>query len=150
MSEQQLLRDVGTPSEPPVCYKQKQVGPVYVASKGGIYPGYVGKILNRDQFGFVGFRRHEEHYHRNMEAYMLSDRVLEELRSLNVQLLLIAEDDTNTVYEWHIDQFTESVPQYAKGTNEKDEDQTFALVEDAWGCYDNHTPDVLIGEREVN
>lgn len=150
MSEQQLLRDVGTPCEPPVCYKHEQVGPVYVMSKGEIYPGYVGNILNRDQFGFVGFRRHEDHYHRKMEAYMLSDTVLAELRELGVQLVLIAEEDTNRVYEWHISQFQESVPQHAKGSDEKDEDQTFVKVDDAWGTFDDHSGDVLIGEREVN
>lgn len=149
--DQQTLRDYfqSTPSRP-ILHKDAQVGPIYVESKGNIYPGYRGGIPARSAYGFVQFCERQKHYHRNEEAYMLSDKVLAYLRAKGCELILFAEEDTGTVYEFHETQFTESVPQRAKGTTEKDEDQTLVRVEENWGRYPDHAEFVLMGDREQN
>jgi len=147
---QQRLRDIGRKPDAPVCYKDEQVGPIWVLSKGEICPGYVGPIINRDQYGFVGFRTHRQNFHRKTESYVLSDRVLQHLRERGVQLICIAEEDTGRVYEWHHSQWAHDMPQHGKSDDEKDEDQTFAPVDEAWGVFENHVEDVLLGDREVN
>lgn len=150
MTEQQRLRDVGEHPDPPILYKDRQLGPIPVRSKGEICPGYVGQVINREKYGFVGFREHRDHFHVKMGGYALSDRVLRSIRDAGVQLMLIAEEDTGRVYEWHLTQWQHEMPQHAKSEEEKDEDQTYAEAEEAWGVYDDHAADVMIGEREVN
>lgn len=150
MTDQRLLRDIGGEPDPPVLYKDRQLGPIPVLSKGEICPGYIGRLISRECYGFVGFRQHEEHFHVKMEAYMLSDRVLRAIRDTSAFRILIAEEDTDRVYEWHHSQWRHDVPQHAKGEDEKDEEQTYAPVSAAWGVYDDHASEVLIGEREVN
>jgi hypothetical protein len=134
----------------PVLFKDAQVGPIHVLSKGDIYPGYRGPIPGRDAYGFVQFCERETHFHRNEAAYMLSYKVLEHLRSRGVELILIAEDDAGYVYEFHESQFDTEVPQRAKGTDEKDEDQRLVRVTHHQGKYADHASDVMVGPREVN
>jgi hypothetical protein len=150
MTEQQLLRDYGGDTEAPILYKDRQLGPIPVLSKGEICPGYIGQVLNRDQYGFVGFREHREHFHVKMGGYALSERVLRSIRTVGVQVMLIAEEDTGRVYEWHLSQWRNEMPQHGKSDDEKDEDQSYAEADEAWGVYDDHTQDVMIGDREVN
>ncbi len=147
---QQLLRDVGGSPEPPVLYKDEQFGPISVVSKGRICPGYVGAVLCRERYGFVGFREHSSHYHRKKDAYVLSARVIDALRSAGVQTMLIAEEDTGTVYEWHISHFCHEMPKSGKSEREENERQLYAPIADTWGRFENHAADVLIGAREVN
>lgn len=148
--QQRLEAFVDEPSRRPLVHKNEQVGPIRVESKGYIHPGYVGPVPAREKYGFVGFRERAKHFHRNEEAYMMSDKVLEILRSKGVQLIFIAEDDTGDVYEFHESQFNERVPQRAKGSREKDEDQTLVRVNEHRGRYDNHAAHVLVGNREDN
>lgn len=150
VGEQQRLDAFSTPSNRPILHKELQAGPIHVESKGRIFPGYIGGVPARDCRGFVQFCTREEHYHRNEAAYMLSDKVLAYLRARDCECILIAEEDTGTVYEFHESQWTETVPQRAKGKREKDEDQSMVRVEENWGKYDDHAPYVLVGSREVN
>lgn len=150
MSDQTLLREVGGRVDPPVLYKDKQFGPISVVSKGKICPGYLGQVVTRDRYGFVGFREHSSHYHRKKDAYVLSTRVVNALRREGVQLMLIAEEDTGTVYEWHISHFAHEMPKSGKSDREANEPQLYAPVDDAWGVFENQTEDVLIGARETN
>lgn len=153
MSEDNQERlDTFSDSNPrrPVMFKDEQVGPIHVKSKGRIFPGYRGPIPARDAYGFVGFRRRDRHYHRNEAAYMLSEKVVDYIRAKGCTILLIAEDDTGDVYEFHESQFNEEVPQKAKGTDEKDEDQLMVRVSEHRGKFAEHADAVLVGDREVN
>jgi len=134
----------------PMLHKKEAVGPIQVESKGGIFPGYIGSIPSRTTTGFVQFCEREKHYHRNEKAYMLSDKVLAYLRAKGVTRILIAETDTGTVYEFHEKQFNTRVPQKAKGTNEKDEDQSLVRVSEYWGKWEEYADHVMLGSREVN
>lgn len=134
----------------PILHKDTQVGPIHVKSKGNIFPGYRGWVPARESYGFVQFCERQKHYHRNEQAYMLSDKVLAYLRAKGCKTILIAEDDTGTVYEFHISEFNESVPQKAKGKNEKDEAQSMVRVSENWGQYADHADYVMVGSREVN
>lgn len=134
----------------PILFKDEQVGPIHVKSKGEIYPGYRGPIPAYDSYGFVGFRKHRKHYHRNERAYMLSEKVVEYLRAKGCQFILIAEDDTGDVYVFHETQFDTEVPQRAKGQDEKDEDQLMVKVHEHRGRFADHAEHVMVGDREVN
>lgn len=148
---QSSLREWGTGNQSrPILHKDTQVGPIYVESKGNIYPGYRGQIPSRQAYGFVQFCTRKNHYHRNEEAYMLSDKILAYLRAKDCAVILIAEEDTGTVYEFHERQFDTAVPQKAKGKREKDEDQTLVRVYENRGKYPDHAEHVMVGTREVN
>lgn len=147
---QQLLRDVGGSAEPPICYKQERVGPVYIGSDGESFPGWAGRVLNREGTGFVWFRQNQAGFVSEANAYRIPNEILHELRAMGVTIVLIAEEDTKTVYEWHISQFGDSVPKYAKPTNRKEVPMTFAYISESWGSYPNHCADVLIGDRVVS
>lgn len=134
----------------PILFKDEQVGPIHVESKGEIYPGYRGSIPALDAYGFVGFRKHDKHYHRNERAYMLTEKVVEYLRAKGCQYIMIAEDDTGTVYTFHESQWNEEVPQRAKGEDEKDEDQLMVKVHEHRGKFVEHAEHVMVGDREVN
>ncbi len=138
------------PKRRPVLFKDVQVGPINVDSKGDIYPGYRGPIPARDAYGFVQFCERETHFHRNESSYMLSEKVLEHLRSRGVEVILIAEDDEGYVYEYHESQFNEEAPQSAKGTDEKDEVQMMVDILHHQGKYADHTDSVMVGTREIN
>lgn len=93
---QQTLREyVADTKSRPILHKEHQVGPIHVQSKGRIFPGYRGPVPARDAYGFVQFCTREDHYHRNEEAYMLSDKVLAYLRAKGCAIILIAEEDTD-------------------------------------------------------
>lgn len=134
----------------PMVHKDAQVGPIHVQSKGNIYPGYRGPVPARSAYGFVGFRERRKHYHRNEEAYMLSDKVLAYIRAKGCQYIFIAEEDTGTVFEFHESQWDTPVPQKAKGSKEKDEDQSLVRVTENWGQWADHADSILLGQREVN
>ena len=145
--DQQTLREYSPSQSRPILHKDAIVGPIHVPSQGQMYPGYRGPIPARDCYGFVQFCDREKHYHRNEEAYMLSDKVLAYLRAKGCERILIAEEDTGTVYEFHERQFNEDVPQRAKSKSEKDEDQSMVRVAENWGEYPNHAEHVMVGER---
>ena len=134
----------------PILHKDEQVGPIYVPSKGNIWPGYRGWIPARDEYGFVQFCDREPHYHRKMEGYALSDKVLVNIRSRGCKRILMAEEDTGDVYEFHESQFCNPMPKHAKGKDEKDEAQSYAKCEEAWGRFAGHAEYVLVGDREIN
>lgn len=134
----------------PILFKDAQVGPIHVKSKGRIHPGYRGPIPARNTYGFVGFRKHRLHYHRNERAYILSEKVVDYIRAKGCKLILIAEDDTGDVYVFHESQFDEEAPQRAKSSDEKDETQLMARVHEHRGLFANHAEHVLVGDREIN
>ena len=151
MSEQERIDAFSDDPKPrPVLFKDVQVGPINVASKGDIYPGYRGPIPARGKYGFVQFCEREKHFHRNEASYMLSLKVLEHLRSRGVEIILIAEDDEGYVYEFHESQFDEEAPQRAKGPDEKDETQMMVNVMHHQGKFADHADSVMVGTREVN
>lgn len=145
--DQSSLRNWQQEQTRPILHKDQQVGPIFVQSKGRIYPGYRGPVPSRDAYGFVQFCTRAKHYHRNEEAYMLSDKVLTYLRAKGCAVILIAEEDTGTVYEFHETQWDESVPQRAKGKKEKDEAQSMVRVTENWGRYADHADYVMMGSR---
>lgn len=149
-TEQNRIEQYGEGRTRPVLFKDVQVGPIRVLSKGDIHPGYRGPIPARDAYGFVQFCTREEHFHRNEASYMLSDKVLEHLRSRGVEIILFAEDDEGCVYEYHESQFDTEVPQSAKGTDEKDEPQRMVHILHHQGKYENHADSVMVGTRETN
>lgn len=146
MTDQKRVRDYADMRKP-VLYKEEQLGPVPVPSKGRIYPGYVGHVTARRAYGFVGFRIHERHYHVNQEGYCLTLQVLRRMAAKGVRIVLIAEEDTGTVYEWHINDFDTEVPDKDKGPDEQDETQYSAQCETAAGVFEDHVDDVMIGPR---
>lgn len=150
MEQSNLQSFTSTGQRRPILHKEMQLGPINVESKNGIFPGYIGHIPSRECKGFVQFCERAKHFHRKEEAYMLADKVLAILRAKGAERIIIAEEDTGTVYEFHERQWNTSVPQKAKGSKEKDEAQSMVRVSEHWGKWKNHAEFVLVGTREVN
>ena len=122
---------------------------VELPGKGNTCIGYRGPIPRRRAYGFIQFCQKREHFHRNEAGYAFSERALRKIRALGCQLVLIAETDTNMVWEFHESQFDEQVAKKNNPNHEQDPQQKVELVENQ-GKWPDHSHYVMLGEREAN
>lgn len=141
------LEEFSTDTRAPILHKDTEFT-TKVPGKGRISM-YRGPIPARRAYGALQYRERDKHYHKNEEGYALSARVLRKLRTLGCQRILIAEEDTRCVYEFHEQQFTNQVAKHNNPNHENDP-QFVVKLENAWYKHEEHTDSVMVGEREHN
>jgi len=143
------LRDFGAEGKrEPILYQDEPVF-VRLATKGETCIGYRGAIPSRREYGFVQFCNSREHFHRNEAGYALSERSLRKIRSYGCKVILIAEDDTNMVWEFHESQFQDYVAKKNNPDHDKDPQLKVEILQNR-GKWPDHVPYVLNGERSGN
>lgn len=112
--------------------------------------GYVGPVPNRRSMGFVKVVSRDEHRFRELEkenggAYAISDDAFRRLTDVyGVDVILVSEVGTETVYEWKTRQwFGNDVP--VKYLHDDEDPQTYAPVGTAVP-WNGHATDVFIDE----
>lgn len=95
--------------------------------------------------GFVTARDSHEHRIRALNAYAISQKVLDKLRDRNVELILVAETDTGKVLEYSPFDFSNSVP--SEYLSDKRDPQSYAETNDATVWPDHHG-DVYVPRSE--
>lgn len=114
--------------------------------KGRAHVGYRGPVPARRVYGYVQFCTRRDHFHRNEEGYALSEKVLRKLRTVGCRLVLIAEEDTGIVYEFHERQFREQVSKRNNPKHDEDPQRKVKVVNNR-GKWHDHARHVLTGER---
>lgn len=129
----------------------QQDAPVYVnlATKGEVCVGYRGPIPARKEYGFIQFCHSREHFHRKEAGYALSERTLRKIRSLGCKIVLIAEDDTNMVWEFRTDDFEQQVSKTNNPDHDVDPQRKVEILRNR-GKWPDHLPFVMNGERSGN
>lgn len=115
---------------------------VRLPDKGEILAGYRGPVPARQAYGFVQFCTRDSHRIRALDAYALSETLLTRIRKLGCKVVLFAETDTGTVYEFHERQFTEAVPRQYNPV--VDDPQRYVALDTCWASYPDHTEQVLL------
>lgn len=143
------IRDFGSDdSRVPILHKDAAIQ-CKVPGKGNIIVGYRGPIPARRAYGFVQFCTKKEHFHRNEAGYALSERVLRKLRTLGCCIVLFAEEDTGTVYEFHERQFTDQVAKKNNPKHDEDPQRKVEIIQNR-GKYHGHVSGVMVGDRHGN
>lgn len=140
------LTDFGARDSIPAPKIQKQT-PITTTQ---VYPhttvGFVGPIPQRSTFGLVKSVSRDEHrFHSLAEddggAYAISDDALRKAKNAGATRILIVEVDTESVYEWIVRQWDESVPK--KYLADVEDPQTYAALDTA-DEWPGHAQDVYI------
>lgn len=140
------IRDYGEDSKSkPILKKDARVW-VKLPDKGDTPIGYRGPIPRRREYGFIQFCNSKEHFHRNEAGYALSERSLRKIRALGCKVVLIAETDTNMVWEFREDQFEEQVSKKNNPNHDEDPQRKVEIIENR-GKWPDHVPYVMLGER---
>lgn len=145
---QDRLDSYGVDYDKPVLVKDSKVSPIHTESRGTITPGYRGMIPYRNSYGFLRFCDRAGHYNDDVDGSVLIEKVKQHLASRGVETVLIAEEDTGAVYEYHIGQFDQRVPKTAKRGDAKDEPQLYAPSDHYYGKFEDHVEAVLATGRE--
>ncbi|WP_200531569.1 MULTISPECIES: hypothetical protein [unclassified Halorubrum] len=97
--------------------------------------GTVGVLRGRDEVAYLSKRTREEHFYRKHRGYAVSDHIIDYLDRKGVNTVLIAEEDTRTVYEYHIKDFRDHG---IDTTDEPGDPQTCVPVSFAARTWENH------------
>lgn len=136
-----------TRQRPPVLHLDTTVR-LRVPGRGQITAGKRGPVPARRAYGFLQWRERERHHLHELDAYAMSESVLQRVRKLGCSVILFAETETKTVYEFHERQFDEELPKRYNPNADQDE-QLYVPLEEARGVYEDHTESVLLRGTEL-
>lgn len=138
--------DAGNGEDPPLIRKEGRV--LTTDSKRTRTAGWHGPT-NRGAVGYVTSRDSHEHRIRALDAYAISTSVLRKLELIDAEVLLVVEEDTDAVFEYRLEDFTE----YADLVPERflydaSDPQRYVPRTNAYAEWPNHRGDVYVPRGE--
>ena len=98
--------------------------------------GTVGVLGGRGEIAYLSKRTREEHFYLKHRGYAVSDHIIDYLDRKGVKTVLIAEEDTQTVYEFLLQDFRDHG---IDTTDEPGDPQTCVPVAFAARTWENHS-----------
>jgi hypothetical protein len=150
MSEQQRIGAFGESQSRPVLLRAREVAPINVGERDAYSPGVLGPVPARGVYGVVVPCRLSDRLRGDPPAFAMPDKVLTHLESRDVEIVLVADDESGDVYEFHISQFEGEVPKSDLPASQREERQRSVDLQHHRGRYSDHYQSVIVRTEGQN